>query len=273
MRTPRVRGAAIDSSRHAGWAQRFVGYRRPVTEEVIVSWLGSFGDHRDVGARLLDSVEYVTHDRIDEAFKAILPRLSGWSKNPARRTGKWRFVAFSTSAGESGDSMLFRFRTANGMSAACYRELFIHKSDLLREDLGPDDTVVFVDDFAGTGRQACEAWMSNLAELLPGNPRVVLLLVASSRVARRKIGSETLMRVESHRVLTTSDDLFHSSCSHFSGAEKARILELCRQADPQKPKGFGDCGFVIVFAHRCPNNSIAILHAANRRWKGLFPRN
>lgn len=272
MRTPKSRGAPIDSTRLAGWARRFSGYRRPITEQAIDSWLGPFGDQQDVGARLLDSVEYVSHDLIDGAFKAILPRLSGWSKGTAGRTGKWRFVAFSTSAGESGDSMLFRFRTANGMSAARYRELFIHKSELLREELGPDDTVVFVDDFAGTGRQACEAWASNLAELLPGNPRVVLLLVAASRTARKKIGSETLMRVESHRVLTTSDDLFHSSCSHFSGTEKRRILELCQLADPRKPKGFGDCGFVIVFAHRCPNNSIAILHASNRRWKGLFPR-
>ena len=95
----------------------------------------------------------------------------------------------------------------------------------------------------------------------------------TSRTAKAKISGETLMRVESHRVLTSSDDLFHSSCSHFSLSEKRQILELCQRADPGQPKGFGDCGFVVVFAHRCPNNSIAVLRSSNRRWKGLFPRN
>lgn len=32
------------------------------------------------------------------------------------------------------------------------------------------------------------------------------------------------------------------------------------------------CGFVIVFAHTCPNNSIPILHVSHTKWQGLFRR-
>ncbi len=34
----------------------------------------------------------------------------------------------------------------------------------------------------------------------------------------------------------------------------------------------GDCGFVIVLAHKCPNNTIPILHARRAGWEGLFRR-
>ena len=55
-------------------------------------------------------------------------------------------------------------------------------------------------------------------------------------------------------------------------SEKDALLEYCKRADRKYPRGYGDCGFVLVLAHKTPNNSIPVLHANNVRWKGLFPR-
>jgi len=257
----------------SSWANTFAGYRYAVTEQRIDRWLDQFSQKdRDLAARTLDCVEFVPYGQIDAAFKSILNGLHGWHKDEAKRHGIWRFVPFSVSAGESGDTMLHRFRWANGLSSRKYNELFIYKSDLLLAELGPDDSVVFVDDFAGTGKQACEAWGKTIQELLPGNPNAYLILVVASICAKHKIENETELMVNPHSLLAEQDNIFSPKCRHFTPKERKTLLKYCRKASSSQPKGHGDCGFVLVFAHNCPNNSIPLLHAYHSKWEGLFRR-
>jgi len=273
MKKPAPRGRPIDLTRISRWARDFAGYRYPVTDHRIELWLRQFsrGDH-DLAARMLDCVDFVTVQQMAAAFKAALASLPGWNINPQRRRGKWRFASFSSSAGESGDPMLWQFRIANGLGNNRYNELFIYKRDLLSAGLGVNDTVVFVDDFAGTGEQACWAWSNSIQELLPEEPNVYLVLVAASTAARDKIRAETKLTVTPYITLASKDDVFSPQCAHFTGQEKSTLLSYCLKANRRSPRGHGDCGFVIVFAHRCPNNSIPILHMRHGRWEGLFPR-
>ncbi len=273
MKVPLHRGANIDSQRMSSWANFFSGYRIAVTEGRIERWLDQFAPNDcDVAARILDCVDFIPHEQMANAFRSLLRALSGWNKNEELRKGKWRFIAFSVSAGESGDTMLHKFRRANDLDGKNYNNLFIHKSDLFKENLGPNDTVVFIDDFAGTGKQACGAWTDNLKELLPGGPNVFLVLLGSSISARKKIEAETDLKVNPYLELTEKDNIFSPVCKHFTRREKETLLSYCKKADRRNPKGYGDCGFVIVFAHNCPNNTIPILHANHRRWEGLFRR-
>lgn len=273
MKQPRPRGAAIDANRLRDWLEDFSEYRYAVSESRIERWLNQFGaDYRNLAARVLDCVDFVSRERISTAFRSLLNGLPGWSPIEGERTGKWRFVPFSVSAGESGDALLYDFRLANGLDSKKYNELFVHMRDLLRENLGSDDTVVFVDDFAGTGDQVCGAWVTDMAELLSGGPNTYLLLVASSRAAREAISSSTNLTVVRLFELDDSDNIFSDMCPHFDAGEKAALLVHCKKADRRNPKGYGECGFVVVFTHRCPNNTIPILHANHENWVGLFRR-
>lgn len=273
MKTPRPRGANIDAGRMTSWASEFAGYRYSVTERRIERWLDQFGDdHRNLAARVLDCVDYIPYERITAAFRSLLESLPGWSRDESSRQGKWRFVAFSASAGESGDSMLHHFRIANGLATKRYDELFVHMRDLLGENLGHGDSVVFVDDFSGTGNQVCDTWATEVAELLPEGPNTYLVLVAASSMARQEISRTTSLMVAPSLELTESDNIFSERCEHFDAQEKATLLDYCTRADRHRPKGHGECGFVIVFAHRCPNNTIPILHEDHDRWMGLFRR-
>lgn len=272
MRKPKQRGAPINMRRVRDWVQRFSGYRITVTENRIDRWLHQFADaDRDVAARTLDSVEFLGSEQIADAYRSLLSQVPGWHRSASKRTGNWRFVAFSGSAGESGDEMLRRLRNAGGMAPASWNGLFIHRSELLRERLESDDTVVFVDDLSGTGTQAVNGW-NEFAELLPGKPEVYLLLVAATEQALARIRAETPMIPLTHWTFGAKANVFHSSCKHFSGAEKDTLLQYCVKADKKQPRGFGDCGLTLVFSHACPSNSIPILHAASRRWEGLFRR-
>lgn len=273
MKASRPRNSPIDMRRIRGWANEFAGYRHPISEDRIRDWIAQFDDgDRDISARILDCVDYFSHDRIAAAYREVLRGLDGWHIEANRRAGRWRFVAFSASAGESGDSMLHKFRHANNLASAKYNELFIYKSDIVRQELGPDDTVVLVDDFVGTGDQVCKAWKSDFGELLANVGRYFLVVVAAPRRAVERVHDETGLEVVPHVFLERGDNVFARECSRFATEEKNRLLHYCGQADAKAPQGHGECGLLVVFSHSCPNNTIPILHVESNRWEGLFRR-
>jgi hypothetical protein len=271
VKKPLRRNRPIDSNRMGGWLSEFTGYRYPVSEGTVDRWVDQFGSDKDLAARVLDCVDFIANQQMVVAFRYALEVISGWHPNKSKRKGKWRFLPFSSSAGTSGDSMLYHFRMANQLTGRANNGLFIHIRDLMKEDLGPEDSVVFVDDFAGTGSQACESW-SMISELLPGDPKIYLALPVVSHSARKRIEDETGMSVISYIQLEAKDNVFSKSCKMFTEKEKGRLLQLCKKACRKTPKGYGDCGFVVVFTHKTPNNTIPILHANNKKWRGLFRR-
>ena len=274
MRTPRPVGTPIDDNRKQQWIEDFTGYRVPVTEDRIDQWLSQFSAaDQDAAARLLDAVLFVSSSDVTTAFRRILASLGGWSRSEDDRRGRWMFVPFTGSPGESGDHMIERFRHANNLKGNKYSDLFCYRSELVELQPGPKDTVVLVDDFSGTGDQACGAWESTFQELLPRRPRVLLVLLAASNAAQDRIATETGMKARADIDLGSDADIFSARCAQFSDEEKARLLYYGQRADPNHPRGWGDCGFVIVFPYTTPNNSIPILHKREPgRWEGLFPR-
>lgn len=273
MKAPLPANTAINQRRFNGWLNDFHGYRHSVSQGVVEAWLNQFDrNDRDLGARVLDAVDFIGQPQIAAALRNSLNSIPGWNKAESRREGQWRFAAYSSSAGESGDTMLHHFRLANGLDSRRFKHLFVHRSELLLQGLGTDDTLVLIDDFVGTGDQVCNAWQETFAELVTGIGRVYLIVVAATRHAFDRIQSDTELTLSPSKWLDEADDLFSSKCRHFSDDEKTRILKYCRTADRNKPKGWGECGLVVVFQHRCPNDSIPILHANHSKWSGLFRR-
>jgi hypothetical protein len=285
VRRPLLPGTAIDAKRYKRWISLFGSYRAGIINVTIESWLSQFdAADQDLAARVLDAVEFYSQSQIHAAYRQALAALDGWHKSASKRKGRWRFAAMSGSAGESGDAMLYQFRIANGLDAKYLNELFVSRSDLFRQPLlpdgdpqklGKDDVVVLLDDFSGTGTQVCDAWNNpetSFGALLAGVGKVCLILVAASTAARKRILDETAICPMPAHELREGDSVFSDHCKHFTKADRLKLLHYGRIADNKHPMGFGDCGFVVVFQHRPPNNSIPILHADHRRWTGLFPR-
>lgn len=273
MKKPLERGAAINPQRYKRWLATFSGYHDPVTQPLVELWLEQFGEtDRDLAARVLDAVHFVTFQNMQTSFREILTGLPGWHRDPSKRSGRWYFVPFSGSSGESGDRMVHEFRVANGLTAKQFSSSFIYRSELVSLNLTPADTVLLIDDFAGTGKQASDAWRDTFAELLAGKPRVFLVLVAATNAAIKRTHDETEMEVLCRTRFSPSDNVFERACSHFTEREKRALLDYCKVADPKRPRGWGECGLLVVLAHRCPNNAIAILHSVHSKWTGLFPR-
>src|SRR5262249_24173610 len=117
-----------------------------------------------------------------------------------------------------------------------------------------------------------KAWHKMFQELTASIGNVYLVTVGAFRTGSERIRNETRMHLLTHRSLGHRDNFFHNDCEHFTANEKNRILHYCRLASSAYPRGFGDCGLVIVLYHQCPNNSLAVLHASSKAWDPLFPR-
>jgi hypothetical protein len=273
VKQPRPRGSAVDAKRLREWLDHFRGYRHGVGELSIQNWIAQFdsGD-QDLAARVLDAVEFYGTDRISAAFRESLNAIPGWHAKPSQRKGEWRFIPYSASSGTSADGMIYQFRLANDLDARKWNAMFIRPSEIVKQQFGPDDTIVFVDDLVATGNQVVEAWSETFAELVAEVGRVFLIVVAAVREARRKISDETEIRVVSSHNLAGRDNLFADECTCFTPADKDALLRYGKKADEDRPRGYGDCGLVVVFQHRCPNNTVPILHARNGHWDGLFQR-
>jgi hypothetical protein len=261
----------VSEERLTSWLERFRFYREPPDKIAIERWLERFSEaHRDVAARVLDSVEILSEREILNAYRTMLSGLPNWNIDPRQRRGRWAFVGFG-GAGESGPSMLRLFREANGMTSRAYDQFFHSPTDLPSLQLTAEDQVVFVDDFAGTGDQVCRTWPV-LQELIASEARCYLILTAATEDAISKIASRTSLVIMVSYRLTACDNLFNEECEHFSGEEKNVILSYNRKADRRNPRGYGNCGLLFILSHKTPNNTLPILHAHHRRWRGLFPR-
>jgi hypothetical protein len=276
VKKPKPVNTPIDAKRFRNWIAAFASYRSTVTQLLIEGWLEQFEeDDKDLGARILDSVMFFEHGSIASNFRSILSSMDGWNIDSKKRKGRWFFVAMSGSAGESGDLMLGQFRRANSLNHKTYDELFIHRSDLVRQALTSDDKVFLIDDFTGTGEQVCSVWNDPAlaySELTAGAGSVYFVVIAATAVAKKKISAETSLELVAAHSLSEKDNFFSDKCPHFQKKEKDKILKYSTIADKKNPKGYGDSGLLVVFNHGCPNNSIPILHVDNKKWTGLFPR-
>lgn len=175
MNRPLNQGSKVGARRYRKWLARFSSYRNPVTQQLIEFWLDQFAPHnKDLAARVLDCVLFITHQHVSSIFRQLLESIAGWDWVENKRSGRWFFVPFSGSSGESGDTMVHAFRWATSMTARSFNSLFILRSELVEKKLTTEDTVVLIDDFSGSGKQACDSWKAPFAELLAGGPRSYL---------------------------------------------------------------------------------------------------
>jgi hypothetical protein len=272
MRAAANRGSPIDAARMAQWLKRFRYYREPPDEEAINSWLASFkGESRDIAARILDCVEVISDTEIQSGYKTSLEKIPGWARTKRDRDGNWYFAGFGY-AGESGQAMVRTFREANKLNDTRHDDLFCTVADIVGKDPTAADTIIFIDDFSGSGQQVCGRWNKNGIGMLASDAECHLILTAATDAAINKIEKETSLKVHAHKRIHPNDNFFSERCERFTQAEKNTILHYCKIADSSQPKGFNDTGLLYILQHKTPNNSLPILHANHLRWTGLFPR-
>ena len=261
----------ITRARVGGWYDRFRFYRHPPSRDDIAAWLKQFavGHHRIAG-KLLDQTEVLSPQDILQGYRQAIAGIAGWDVDPAKRVGRWFFLGVGQQ-GESGHAMVHILREALGLTQGAHQGSFPSLTDLPKLKLGTQDTVVFVDDFSGTGSQFSKHW-AMMQELVSGEARMFLLLAAVTATAMEELSRLADLSVLASRVLPKTANVLLPGNPDFTKPEKDTILTYCKLADRRSPKGWGDCGLLFVLSHKTPNNSLPILHAITGKWTGLFPR-
>lgn len=253
------------------WVERFRVYRKPPGKADILAWLALFSpEHVPAAKKILNAVKVVSEVDIHRCYKASLEGLPGWSRDANAREGRWYFVGVG-SAGESGPAMLRMFREANGLTSDKWQSYFVTMRELPSLRLSAFDKVVFVDDFAGSGKQITDYWPT-MQELVASEAKCYLLLTATTQAAATLIGQETELNLISCIVMGDADNIFSEQCMLLSTEEKTAIHEYGKVAWDAWPRGFREGGLLLVLSHKTPNNTVPVLHANKPAWPGLFPR-
>lgn len=195
-------------------------------------------------------------------------------------------VSYLDSPAKSGG----RFASLYAEEASIYVENVIEKGKLAqalaeKEDVG---VLVFVDDFVGTGRSACEYLRQldvTISQIVAERGIKVFFIAVVAYVVGWKSVEEAAenlqMNVQSHccELLDESARCFGARSVIFSDAKerefaKSIALRHGKMLQKRQSLGYGDLEMAVVFERGCPNTSLPILWAesSSPRWVPLFKR-
>jgi len=231
----------------------------------IQIWFDNFEkEHQSLALKVLDNIIYFDESKIHQSSVNILNQIKNLKNNNLSKV----FFCNLGGPGKSGEHMKYPFKVANNLSESN----FIYLSDIKSLCVEEDITVVFLDDFIGTGNQIIAQWNKVRGDIVPDNVEVFCGVVAGFKNGITNINQNTPIKVLCHKYLSDEDMLFSDKNTTFNNKEKKILKEYCNKTGVTETEAYGKCQALVVFSHRTPNNTLPIIGAKNPRWKGLFPR-
>lgn len=207
----------------------------------------------------------------------------------AEMVNRTRFLGLGGPA-KSGAYLLYMFRQENRLK----EELFPSLSEMFdctegKVSLSEEgvDSIVFLDDFAGTGTTALRSIKKrgHFLEVYKagGDRKIHLYFLAATTRALDKIRGNTLIDSvdsvleldDSYRALDVGSRYFrsHSLSLDFSRGDASALLErVARSTACSEPMGFGGCQLLLGFHHNTPNNTLPVFWSDSGEWSPLFCR-
>ena len=263
-----------------------------VSEIKIKVWLQQFGDPENqvLAFKLLERLKdrgYFSNASLHNHFKDVHARIGA---NQHASEGDWvpeikrrkivsnLFVTSFDDPGKSGSSLLYTYRIANqiakplvgGMASAAN---FVEKSER-------PVVVVFVDDFIGTGGTCIEGF-KQFTEAIGGPDKfkehafyVATLAATSDGIDTVRLKTDERLNVIEGKLHGSAERAFSPDAEIFSNEEELqRCRSLCenigRELEPKHPLGYEDSQSLILFPHRCPNNTLPIFYKDGRKYNGV----
>lgn len=143
------------------------------------------------------------------------------------------------------------------------------------------DSIVFIDDFLGTGSQFIDEFFDrlNLAPLSTQVQMIYAPLVAHVDGVARIRASQPTIQIAWAELLDSQHALFGDDCQTFADSLNTPrqawefYKELVDKRGICARRGFGDLELAYFFEHSAPDNCLPIFwYAGSPAWKPLFPR-
>jgi hypothetical protein len=275
-------------------------YRESAVNEVrLQAWLGQFGDEKAQGLalRLLTRLKdkgYYDQARIYMLFRrlhslVVAEQATGgdWAQIVKRGKTTNVYVTFVDREGKSGAALAYAYRVTNQLSATLAGSIDDAVA-FLRQTSKPS-ILVFVDDFIGSGKTVVQTlggfqvrWAAEGFGSKGHSCYCVALAGLASGIDYVRAEAEGVCRVLVADELQAESRAFAPNAGIFeSDEDRVEAERMCRAIgevlEPKHPLGFDDGQALVVFAHRCPNNTLPVFYKEGRSYQGrnwlpLFPR-
>jgi hypothetical protein len=268
---------------------------RHLSEERIRAWLNQFSTNIEqrLMFRILQKFVFYHHSairvRLNEAHEMV-------------RAGSRRYIKQRE---RKREDILVSYLDGPGKSGATYASLYVEQAEIVKGNViergrlrnvlsaiarRPRDeqphTLVFIDDFIGTGESACKCFKQINAQcgdlLRASQLRIFFITLSGFEQGKQKI-EEVLreinlnVRVRVCELLGEENKCFSESSSLFSEIlERERAKTIAYRYGvtlvPDHPLGYGECQAAIAFEDSCPNNTLPIFWSDAHGWIPLFKR-
>ncbi|PRQ06005.1 phosphoribosyltransferase-like protein [Enhygromyxa salina] len=248
-------------------------------------WLNNFPDNEQpLAARLLDKFQFFSEDMVNRMLTTAARHVG------ADLTAKRTFIAGveGENPNPTDSGYMFCRKARQLLKVAEERCLTI---DNCAQNLEPGDTLIFVDDFVGTGQQMSATWsrLSGSLKTAGTDPlridvRYLGLVATETGVSRIRstmnipchfahiLGPEyhikEILRGESNAINEVFDE---ATIIHFL---ESHAQNLITKSYIDKVWGFNNLGLALAFSHSVPDGSLPIYWAdsSTQGWTPLVSR-
>ncbi|MFW9887744.1 MAG: DNA integrity scanning protein DisA nucleotide-binding domain protein [Candidatus Thorarchaeota archaeon] len=239
-----------------------------VSKATLRKWLIQFKDDEiPIIKKLLASFDYYSVKKSFSLLGKLHMSIFGTRTPPFERT--W-FVPVG-SVSRSGDAIAYFYRKQNGIPP----DRFVSLERLPEIAADPGDTVVFLDNFIRTGRQACSVW-AQLPESIKGSSRTVFAVLVGFKKGIERIKNETGFEVRVLKTMTKSDlPLSRNSRVFVDEKERRRasrvLTDYGKKLFPKYNEIYGRSHLLLGFFYSAPEVTSPIFWSTQDGWMPLLP--
>lgn len=272
-------------------------------------WLDNFlPDEKEYALHLLAGFTYLAEPLIEEMFSASFLKLSEHVITIRRSypgaISQWRrfmqeaVIVRVTGERPNDSDSGYRFaRMARQKLGVPEHNILSPENAIDRCLKEPDLTIVFVDDFAGSGEQFCKSWKRKYDSRVIGRKtsfdeialrlrsiRAFYCPVVITEFARARVETEcSPTQVMSANVLQETANILHPKCPIWPDALRPNVESVIRQVSHRAGvsfnpgqvdywKGFHSLGLALGFEHCVPDASLPIFYWERNGWHPLLRR-
>ena len=258
-----------------GAHRRFKTYApAPVTFGSTWRWLRQFNPGSRIAlAKVLDSMIYFDEQAVVNAL--VKGNQNIVAKLAEDGVGYQQLIYMQhDAAGSSSAMMLHLLRDAAQLQLRGATLLDSRSKGAISEqtDRISSGAIIYVDDFAGTGKQLLES-RAQVTPYVAGSFSEFFLSVAICEEAQIEMQLESVVPV-AHMVHRESDRPLSEKCAVLSASERENILSSSRDIFGDDSLGFGRLASNVVLYRNAPDSTPRILRGSEgqRPYQGIFPR-
>lgn len=223
---------------------------------IIIKWFDNFKRSEYSEALLiLQNIKFFSEDDVNKLLDKMSSELKKLFSNDFSRVN---IFGLGDSGGDSGAQFLYRLRQRLGLTEEYFPKDYNNISPLIQ-------SIVFIDDIIGGGKQATDFCRDNLGNILVD--KYYCSLLAFNNGLERIRNESDFKKVFTTYTLTDADKAFSETSEIFSDKEIREKIKIISQYYGQKiypkgPLGYDDSQALIAFSHNTPNNTLPIIWAS-----------